>query len=233
MIGDLFFYYILLTSVFLLSGVLIIVIQYLLNVIKQNKSYQKDILHHSQAALDEAREKAHEIISAANDRAREIISQTEMLKQKTLEAGGEIESKLLAEQGKELERARAQIFEEYKKTLDNLYRENVNLFKTISKDIEEKAASEIRDFKEILEKETVASQKIVGEKIEDRYKEVERELEEYKNTELAKVKENINKIIQNAAMAAIGKSLNIEAHEELALDALREAIEENKLNQNG
>ena len=65
--NGLFLTYTLLTSVFLLSGVLIILIQYLFNVLKKNNLYEKDIenirkdiFNHSQHILDSAREKAQE-----------------------------------------------------------------------------------------------------------------------------------------------------------------------------
>src|SRR3989338_10710321 len=97
--------------------------------------------------------------------------------------------------------------------LEDLYKENVNLFKNISKDIQEKAGSEIKDFRDILEKETLESQKIVGEKIESRYQEVQKEIENYRSTELLKVREDIYKIVENTIELAIGKSLDRQIHE--------------------
>jgi hypothetical protein len=84
------------------------------------------------------------------------------------------------------------------------------------------------DFKEILEKETLGSQKIVGEKIEGRYQEVRKEIENYRSTELLRVREDIYKIVENAIELAIGKSLDRQTHEDLVMEALREAIEVNQ-----
>ena len=233
--NDLFLLYTLLTSVFVLSGVLIIVIQYLFNTLKKNNLYQKDIestkkdiVNHSQHMLDKAREKAQEIINVANTKAYEIISQTKILEARTIKSSDEIASQLLTAQRQELEKARDQLFEEYKGLLEELYKDNVNLFRSISKDIEEKAGSEIKDFKDILERETLESQKIVGEKIESRYQEVQKEIENYRSTELLKVRKNIYKIVENTIELAIGKSLDRQIHEDLVLDALREAIEVNQ-----
>lgn len=227
--NELFLFYILLTSIFLLSGVLIIVIQYLLNVIKQNKSYQKDIFHHSQHMIDKAREKAHEIIYTADEKAQEIIKQTEVFSREASESSNEILAELRRSQKEQLERAANSLFEEYKEELENVYRENINLFKNISKSIEEKADLEIKDFKEILEKETLESQKIVGEKIENRYQEVQAELEAYRVSELQKLKDNIYRITEQALILAVGRSLDQETHEALVMDALKEAIEKDKL----
>ena len=234
--NDLFLLYTLLTSVFVLSGVLIIVIQYLFNTLKKNNLYQKDIestkkdiVNHSQHMLDKAREKAQEIINVANTKAYEIISQTKILEARTIKSSDEIASQLLTAQRQELEKARDQLFEEYKRMLEDLYKENVNLFKNISKDIQEKAGSEIKDFRDILEKETLESQKIVGEKIESQYEEVQKGIEDYRNAELSKLRENIYKITRNAIELAIGKSLDREMHEELVTDALKETIKKTKI----
>ena len=234
--NDLFLLYTLLTSVFVLSGVLIIVIQYLFNTLKKNNLYQKDIestkkdiVNHSQHMLDKAREKAQEIINVANTKAYEIISQTKILEARTIKSSDEIASQLLTEQKQALEKARDQLFEEYKGLLEELYKDNVNLFRNISKDIEEKAGSEIKDFRDILEKETLESQKIVGEKIESQYEEVQKGIEDYRNAELSKLRENIYKITRNAIELAIGKSLDREMHEELVTDALKEAIKKGEV----
>ena len=233
--NELFLLYTLITSVLILSWVLIILIQYLFNTLKKNRLYQKDIerirkdiVNHSQHILDSAREKAQEIINAANTKAHEIISQTNILEAKTTQSSNEIAAQLITAQRQELEKARDQLFEEYKGLLEELYKDNVNLFRSISKDIEEKAGSEIKDFKDILERETLESQKIVGEKIESRYQEVQKEIENYRSTELLKVRKNIYKIVENTIELAIGKSLDLQIHEDLVLDALREAIEVNQ-----
>ena len=232
---DLFLTYTLLTSVFILSGVLIILIQYLFNTLGKNSLYQKDIesarkdiVNHSQHVLDKARERAHEIIIAANVKAQQIITQTKILEDQTSENSNALLQQLRESQRQELEKARGQLFEEYKKTLEDLYKENINLFRNISKDIGERAGSEIKDFKDILEKETLESQKIVGEKIERRYQEVQKEIENYKSTELLKVREDIYKIVENAVALAIGKSLDHQMQEELVMDALKEAIKVNQ-----
>ena len=218
--NDLFLTYTLLTSVFILSGVLIIMIQYLLNVIKQKDLLRKDMDSHSQHILDEAREKAQEIIRAANEKAQEIINQTEIFSRETSDSSNQILATLRKSQKEELEKIHAQLLEEY-----------VNLFKNISKDIQEKAGSEIKDFKDILERETLESQKIVGEKIESQYREVQEEIQKYRESEILKVRDNIYKIMQAAIMLAVGRSLDREIHEDLVMSALGEAIQEGELKQ--
>ena len=128
--GELFLTYTLVTSTFILSGVLIIMIQYLLNVIKQKDLLRKDMDSHSQHVFDRAREKAQEIIWAANEKAQEIINQTEIFSRETSDSSNQILATLRKSQKEELEKIHAQLLEEY-----------VNLFKNISNDIHEKASS--------------------------------------------------------------------------------------------
>ena len=212
--SEIFLYYALLTSVFLLSGVLIVVIQYLFNVLKKNKLYQKDAVRHSQ-----------EIISHANEKAKQIISEAQVFSDEVRQGSDKLIASLKESQREELKKAADRLFEEYKAALEEVYKENINIFRNISKDIEEKAGFEIRDFKEILEKETIESQKIVGEKIETEYHDVQKEIQEYKNRELLKVQKSIYGIVHNAIELAIGKSLDRQTQEELVMEALKEAIE--------
>ena len=228
---DLFLIYALVTSVLLLSGVLILVIGYFFSTIKKIRLYQKDIeriendiVHHNKQAIDRARQKAEEIITAANTRAREIIQQTNKLEDETHQAGKQIAEKLLSSQKEELERARDQLFNQYKTLLENLYQDNVNLFRSISKDIETQAVLEVEDFKNILRRETLESQKIVGKRIDKLYADTQIEVEQYKKQELQKVQDNIYKIIENAVVLAIGKSIDFDKHEDLVMEALEEAI---------
>lgn len=233
--SNLFLLYVLLTIIFLLSGVLIIVIQYLLNVLKKNHLYQKDIekiendiFHHNQKMIDHARQKAQEIIIEANAKANQIVRQANNLEQQTTQDAEKLSNQLLETQRQELELVRRELASHYKTLLEELYQNNVNLFKNISKDIEGRASLEIKDFKEILEKETLGSQKIVGEKIESRYQEVQKELEQYREQELQKLRNNIYGITQKAVELALGRWLDREVHETLMMDALKEAIEKNQ-----
>src|SRR3989344_7313468 len=100
--SELFILYTLLIIIFILSGGLIILIQYLFNTLEKNNLYQKnmestkkDIVNHSQHMLDEAREKAQEIINVANTKAYEIISQTKILEAQTTQSSNEITAQLL------------------------------------------------------------------------------------------------------------------------------------------
>lgn len=232
---DLFLTYALVTSVLLLSGVLILVIGHLFNTLKKNHLYQKDIekirkdiVNQSQHMLDSARGKAQEIISSANDRAHEIVSQAKILEAKTTENSNEIATQLLTAQREELEKARSQLLKEYRKVLEDLYKENINLFRNISKDIEAQATLEVEDFKNILRRETLESQKIVGKRIDKLYADTQIEVEQYKKQELQKVQDNIYKIVENAVALAIGKSIDLDKHEDLVMEALEEATEKNE-----
>lgn len=205
--NEIFLIYILLTSIFLLSGSLIILIQYLFNQLNKIKMYQKDIEDIKNSEPKFTQEKINESIEKQS---------------------GEIHEEVLKKEREAFRKIGEEFIEEFKKTLSTLQQDNINIFNNISKDIQSKAEEEIADFKNLLDKQTVNSEKIVGEKIETEYDQVRSEIEEYKKRELDKVRAGIDKIIEDVVTKTIGKSLDSQMHQEIIMDALREAVEENK-----
>mgnify|MGYP001600778241 FL=1 len=185
----------------------------------------KDILNHNQEMIDHARLKAQEIIATASEKANEIISNTETFSADIQMSTDQVVSEIKESQKQEFNKARDLLLNQYKTFLEEIYKDNINLFKSVSKDIEEAAVSEIKSFRSVLEKETLESQKIVGEKIEGEYRQAEQEIEDFKNKELARLHDNFYKITQRAIELAIGKSLDRGLHEDLVMDGLKEAIE--------
>ena len=101
--------------------------------------------------------------------------------------------------------------------------QDINLFSTITKTIEKDVAQEMQTFRAVLEKETVSSQKIIETKLQEQYATVGKEVQEYKIQQMTKVDNHIIELVQKTTTLALGKSLSIENHQELVLEALEEA----------
>jgi len=182
---------------------------------EEKSTTQKEMLKKSDLILEEAREKALKIVSDANlfeDSTKKLFEQ---------------ELKRTAEsQAKTLEKLSYDFLSVYQKELTDLKENNIKMMINISKDIENSVIAELKDFREILKKETFASQKIVEGKIEDAYKIAQKEIEDYRAERLKKVEDQIYEIIQNVSKVVLGKTLSLEEHEQLVMDALEKARKE-------
>jgi len=183
-----------------------------------NRIYEKEA-----EVLRDARVKAESIINEAIEKAKEIIAGSNLITTESKKALDEAFETLLKHQTSYFEKASQDFLQEYKNELQALKEKNIEILKNTSKEIEEDTAKEIQDFDNILEKETVLSQKIIEEKIEKDYSKVQKEVEEYKNEMLNKVDAQILKLLQTVSKKVIGKSLSLQEHEQLIISALEQA----------
>ncbi len=218
-------FFALIIDIFILSLSLGAIVIYYTNTLrklqalnKEKITTQKDLLKKSDLILEEAREKALKIISDANlfdDSTRKLFDQ---------------ELKRIGEgQVKTLEKLSYDLLNIYQKELGELKDNNIKMVNIISKDIENSTVAELKDFKEILKKETFESQKIVEDKIEDAYKIAQKEIEDYKLERIKKVESQIYEIIQNVSKIVLGKTLSLQEHEQLVIDSLEKAKNEGTL----
>jgi len=183
-----------------------------------NQIYDKE-----SEVLKNARSKAETIINEAILKAQEIITNSNNLNSQSKKTLDEAFETLMKHQTGYFEKASQDFLEEYKNELEILKQKNIEILKNTSKSIEEDTLKEVEDFDSIIEKETIGSQKIVQEKIEKDYARVQKEVDEYKVQMINKVDEQIYKIIQEVSKLVLGKSLSLQEHEQLIIDALDQA----------
>src|SRR3989338_742124 len=110
-----------------------------------------------------------------------------------------------------------------KRELESLKQKNIDIVKNVSKDIEEDTVKDVEDFDNILQKETFAAQKIVEDKLEKEYSNVQQNRQDYKNEMLKKAEEEIYKILETVSKLTLGKSIPLADHEQLIIEALEKA----------
>ncbi len=86
---------------------------------------------------------------------------------------------------------------------------------------------EVKEFADTLHKETIESQQIVEQKVQEEYKKVEGEIKQYKDEQMAKIEESIYDILHDVSHKVMGKALSLKDHEALVLEALEEAKRSN------
>lgn len=190
---------------------------------KDEEKLKQQINKKGEEVLDRAREKAEEVITEAVDKAQEILGSAALFNEKAKSILDRKLESVSKNQAGMLERSSLDLLKDYEKAIEELKQDNINLFRNISKNIETYASQELKDFKDTLQKETVDSQKIVEQKIEEEFKKAEDDLKTYKLEQLKKIDESIFLLLHNISEMTIGKILNFEQHEELIIEALEKA----------
>ena len=173
--------------------------------------------------LENARKKSADIIEEATQKAQQIITQSQSLNNSSRKMLDEALETLIKQQTSHFEKASQDFLQVYKKELNFLRENTVEIAKTTSKAIEADTLKEVDDYEQILQKETIGSQKIVEEKIEEDYAKTQKEVSAYKVEMLKKIDEEIYAILESVSKEAIGKSIPLAQHEQLIIDALEKA----------
>lgn len=190
---------------------------------REEEKLRSNIHKKAEEALDDARQKAAQIITEANLKAKDLLSKTQGFNDKSrniLQKQLETVSKT---QAANLEKASIDLLKDYQKMLEDLKQDHVNVFRNMSKDIESYTSSELSDFKETIEKETVDTQKIVGQRIEEEFKKAETDLAAYKAEKIKKIDDSIYDLLRTVSELSFGKALSLNEHQELILQSLEQA----------
>lgn len=179
---------------------------------KEKEELEKHSGTRAEHLVERARDKAHDILEDANAKAGTTLTQALVFT--------DHESHLLQE---ELVKTSEEIKSHYKMLMEQIKKDTINTFQNVSKGIEQESLAELDDFKKMLQEETVAAQKIIGQKLEQEYEGMRGELQTYKASELQKIDQSIYKLLRTVSEMVIGKALNLEEQQKLVLDSLEKA----------
>lgn len=92
------------------------------------------------------------------------------------------------------------------------------------------ADEEVDNFKDALQKETVGVEKLVGEKVAQRYDVVTKEIENYRHQKLAEVEDKIVTILETVGQKVFSRTIPVSQHIELVKKSLEEAKRDGMFN---
>jgi hypothetical protein len=216
-------------AILILALALIVIVLYLFKMTKtlhaslnlKNEAFQKNA-----DLLEEVRTKAIAIIDEANNQALDIVNKVTLSTDSTSDKFKENLAHISAAQIKEFEKTTSDFIKTYGQILQDLKTKNVEVFQKVSKDIEINTEEEIGSFKESMQKLTTLSQNEVRKKIDTEYKDLMKEIETYKKTELQKVDSSIYGFLEKMSKLVLGKVLNLSEHEDLIEKSLEQATKE-------
>ncbi len=205
-----FIFYELIVGVVILSTLLIVLV-----TSYTKKLRRLSILEKQQESIGKkTHQKAEHIIDHARDKALSIVEEAKVQTHLTT---------LSETQEVTMEKTSQKIITMYESLMNNLKNDTINLFKNISNNLQNTATHEVSDFREILEKETLTTQKVVSEKIEKEYEEAQKQIQEYKKSQLQKVDADMYDLIQEVTQLVFKKQLSSQNQADLVIEALEEA----------
>ncbi len=192
---------------------------------KENTYLKFHVQEKSLEKINATRERSLKIITEATLQAEDILKQAAFLKKDTDQ---ELQMHLdsLAKQQKEtLLHSSEAILKEFEELLEQLKIEDINIYKSATKDIERVTLDEVKSFEQQLKQETTGQQKIVEEKIQQAFIHAQQEIDTYKKERLEKITTEIEALLQEVTKDVLGKRLSFQDHQELIREAITKAEE--------
>lgn len=220
----------LLITIFVLTITTVVLIFYLLKSTKKLQLYRTEyentktaIAKNNLSILNEARNKAVKIIDDANNKALDVVQRSNLFINVTNENFNKELKNLAEKEFKNFEKATSDFINQYGSVLSDLKSRNIEIFQNISNNIEITTLEEIKKFKNIIEQETISSEKMIAKKVDHEYSLAKKDVEIYKQDRLKIIDEKIYAILEKISKLVIGRALDLSDHEQLIIQSLEEA----------
>jgi len=191
-----------------------------------NKQMQTQLSEQPLKLLGEAHQKAQEIIDLANKQATEIIASSKVYENNSNQALKDKLAMLEKQQEGVFTKASEDMKIAYQNMITQIQEQDINTLKTMTKEITSDVTADFKEFRDVLEKETINSEKIVKEKIDEEYLSMEKDLESYKKEKYEKIDEDIYKILYRVSEMVLSQGISYDKHRELVIEALETAKKE-------
>lgn len=216
--------------IFYLLGIVILalcfVVAFLANRIqKQNKilNSPQENYGNSLELVEQAQKQANAIVEKAVESAKHILFETEYVKQDITREMQDSLQKVAEESVKMVQGRSLESEKEFRTVVDEIKSEFAKAAESKLSAIAQVALDETNDFKEMLRRETVSSQAIIGKKIGDDFDNVQAELSEYKKQRMAEIDKSISAITKQVVEETLGKSITLPLQQDLILASLENA----------
>ncbi len=192
---------------------------------KQNKviNQPKENYGATLEIIESAQKQANAIVEKAVESAKHILFETEYVKQDITKEMQDSLSKVAEETIKMVQGRSAESDKEFRIVVDEIKQEFAKEASQKLSAIEKIAQDETDDFKEILRRETLGSQAIIGKKIGDDFADVQKEIDEYKKIRLAEIDRNIDGMVKQVVKDTLGQSITLPIQEDLVIASLENA----------
>lgn len=188
--------------IFIFAGYYLLKIRKKEQVLEKKEEKIDTSFHH---VVDDALAKERQIVTDAAQEANKILMDAQYIKQNSIKEFEDTLKKMIQDLQQESLTTAATALNSYSTTLQNMTASSLNDFENIIKGLEGDLEKQIHNFKQ-----TVLPN-------------MEKEIEEYKKVRLQQAESQIQSIVQKASQEFFNKSISLEDHHKLLIDALEKA----------
>ena len=173
--------------------------------------------------IQQAQKQANAIVERAVESAKHILFETEYIKHDITKEMQDSLQKVADETIKMVQGRSVESEKEFRTIVDEIKADFVKGASDKLDAIGKVAQEETEDFKDILRRETLGAQEVIGRKINEDFETVRKEIAEYKKTKINEIEKNINAILRQVIIDAVGTGITLQTQEDLIMQSLEEA----------
>lgn len=201
----------------------LLLLYYLKQVYGRDKKIAEFIQSNDTLILSEAQQKAKSIIEAATLRAKQTLTEADYLKSELSKKMEELLTQVANNDVHLLQNKSNEINLWYKNLLERVEHEHAKKAEESIKSVEGIIDQQIHEFSDILKKQTMNSETMVTQRVNEEYAKSHQEIEQYKQQQMQQIAQAADALVLKITEEVLGKALTTQDHKKLIFDALEKA----------
>lgn len=181
-------------------------------------------------ALDQIKSTTNTVITDLNAQLEQIKQSNHQVLDVMSKTMSNASGTQTAEYNKALEQIKSSnesMVAEFRTQLQQLKNYNINLLTNVSKDIESSAKTQVDEYAKKLEADTVSAEQQIGQKANQNYQQVQKDIAAYKQAQIKKIDESLQGMVKKLASEILEKSITPSEHKDLIMQTLEKAKNDN------
>lgn len=187
---------------------------------KEENKQKEEVRKEGAAVLAAALAEAQTIMAAAKEESHKMIERTQTSDEEARTLWHQSLQAVAEQQRSALEKVTTQFLVEFRHSLEGAEQNNLARFRKVADEIGSGAVAELSGFEGALRNELLRAQQKLTERIEESYVAAQKEIDDYKASQLKKLDAAIYRIILQVSEKVMGKVLNLQEHQELVRHSL-------------
>lgn len=188
---------------------------------QETEAHQK-----AEKIMEHAHQRAEAIVREASQKATQMLSQSESFKYDIERQMKEVFEKTLTDSAGIIKENSTDVKNQYVALFSDLQSQYMNEVKKITTTLESESKKGLAEFESIVKTEITDFQGGIATQIDQQLKEVQTEIQTYKDAQMKTIETRIENTIRQLAKDLLGKSIPLEEHENLIFKALEKAKKE-------
>ena len=190
---------------------------------QEGEQQKQEAYRQAKEMIDKTRREAVQMLEDAAKKSALLVGDMQMITDDTKRNMNESLTVLSNKQSEQLQRVSEEIVSSYKTLINRAEAELGNTLKQSLEASSEQASKTADQFQGTLAKELARYQQAVDTRFNEWHAAAQKQIDEYKQESMKKIESSIYQIIVQVSQQVIGKSLDLQQHQDLVMHALEEA----------